>query len=153
MTTCLYVLGSRLSIWRKGQKCEPQSGWLARCWLFGGVLCLATFWHLDSAKSSENYKPIHYRQYILISLNYNFEQAYCLVDLYHQESRFDPKARNGSHHGIPQGRSKYLATVDGIKQIEWGKRYIGTRYGWVDKDAGIPNACKAYNHFKKKGWH
>lgn len=100
-----------------------------------------------------HYKPNHYKQYIYISLKYNSEQTYCLIDLYHHESRFDPKARNGSHYGIPQGRSKYLQTVDGIKQIEWGKRYIGHRYGWVDEDAGIPNACGAYKHWLKKGWH
>lgn len=147
------VIGSWLSIWPKAKNANRLSGKFARCWLFGIVLCLATFLNLDSAKSLPHYKPNHYKQYIYISLKYNSEQSYCLIDLYHAESRFDPKARNGSHYGIPQGRSKYLATVDGIKQIEWGKRYIGHRYGWVDKDAGIPNACNAYNHFKKKGWH
>ena len=149
----LYGVGSWLSIWPKAKNANRLSGKFARCWLFGIVLCLATFLNLDSAKSLPHYKPNHYKQHIFISLNYNWEQSYCLIDLYHHESRFNPKAKNGSHNGIPQGRSKYLATVDGIKQIEWGKRYIGARYGWVDKDAGIPNACKAYNHFKKKGWH
>jgi hypothetical protein len=100
-----------------------------------------------------HYKPNHYKQYIYISLNYNIEQTYCLIELYHNESRFDPKARNGSHHGIPQGRSEYLKRVSGIKQIEWSKRYIGHRYGWIDKDAGIPNGGAAWDHFVKKGWH
>jgi len=63
----------------------------------------------------------------------NMDQTHCLIDLYTKESNFNPKAQNGSHYGIPQGRSKYLATVNGIKQIEWGKKYIGNRYGWVDK--------------------
>jgi hypothetical protein len=99
-----------------------------------------------------HYKPKHYKQYIVTEIN-NIDQAYCLIDLYHHESRFDPKAKNGSHHGIPQGRSEYLKTVSGIKQIAWGTRYIGHRYGWVDKDNGIPNACKAWQHFQKKGWH
>ena len=99
-----------------------------------------------------HYKPKHYKQYIVTEIN-NIDQAYCLIDLYHHESRFDPKAKNGSHHGIPQGRSEYLKTASGIKQIEWGKRYIGHRYGWVDKANGIPNACKAWQHFQKKGWH
>jgi len=147
------VLGSSLSIWPKAKNANRRSGKFARCWRFGIALCLATFWHLDSAKSFENYKPKHYKQHIFISLNYNIEQTDCLIALYHQESRFDSKARNGSHYGIPQGKSKYLAKVSGIKQIEWGVRYIGARYGWVDKDAGTPNACKAYHHWLKKGWH
>lgn len=149
----MVMVGSSLSIWPKAKNANRRSGKFARCWLFGIVLCLATFLNLDSAKSLPHYKPNHYKQYIYISFKYDSEQSYCLIDLYHAESRFDPQARNGSHYGIPQGRSKYLATVDGIKQIEWGKRYIGHRYGWVDKDAGIPNACKAYDHWLKKGWH
>jgi hypothetical protein len=100
-----------------------------------------------------HYKPNHYKQYIYISLKYDIEQTYCLIELYHHESRFNPKARNGSHYGIPQGRSEYLKTVGGIKQIEWGKRYIGHRYGWIDEKAGIPDACKALQHWAKKGWH
>ena len=103
--------------------------------------------------ASLNYKPMHYKQYILMTLN-NLDQTYCLIDLYSKEnSQWNPKARNGSHVGIPQGRSTYLAKVDGIKQIQWGVRYIGNRYGWVDEANQIPNACAAWNHFLKKGWH
>jgi hypothetical protein len=53
-------------------------------------------------------------------------------------------ARNGSHYGIPQGRSVYLSKVDGYKQIEWGIKYNLNRYG---------SMCKALDHFKIKGWH
>lgn len=108
--------------------------------------------NIQHAFGLPHYKPKHYKQYIVTQIN-DIDQAYCLIDLYHHESRFNPLARNGSHAGIPQGRSEYLKTVGGIKQIEWGKRYIGHRYGWVDKANGIPNACKAWDHFKKKGWH
>jgi hypothetical protein len=97
----------------------------------------------DYSVAKENYKPMHYRQYILITLN-DLDETYCLIDLYTAESRLNPKARNGSHYGIPQGRSKYLATVDGTKQIDWGIKYINNRYG---------SMCKALHHFKTKGWH
>ncbi len=146
------VLGSRLSIWLKGQKCEPRRGWLARCWLFGITLCVFNTLSFDKGLSDSNYKPTHYKQYILMTLN-NMDQTHCLIDLYTKESNFNPKAQNGSHYGIPQGRSKYLATVNGIKQIEWGKKYIGNRYGWVDKVNNVPNACAAWEHFKRKNWH
>ena len=87
---------------------------------------------------------MHYKQYILITLN-DLDETYCLIELYSKEnSRWDYKARNGSHYGIPQGRSKYLATVDGTKQIDWGIKYINNRYG---------SMCKALDHFKNKGWH
>ena len=52
---------------------------------------------------------------------------------------------------LHQGRSKYLSTANGIQQIQWGYRYISNRYGVTDK--GIPNACAAWQHWLKKGWH
>jgi hypothetical protein len=89
-------------------------------------------------------RATHYKQYAFIKLNHSFSEFYCLDELYHHESRWNPSARNGSHYGIPQGRSKYLAKVDGFKQVDWGIKYNYARYG---------SMCKALNHFKIKGWH
>ena len=89
-------------------------------------------------------KPMHYKQYAFIQLNHSFTEFYCLDELYHKESRWNPKAKNGSHYGIPQGRSKYLSKVNGYKQVEWGIKYNNNRYG---------SMCKALDHFKRKGWH
>ena len=125
------------------QKREPQRGRLARCVLVATAVFVAQILSLDKANSNTNYKPMHYRQYILIELN-NFTEAYCLIELYTAESRLNPNARNGSHYGIPQGRSKYLATVGGTKQIDWGIKYNLHRYG---------SMCNALDHYKRKGWH
>jgi hypothetical protein len=126
-------------------KAGPPTARPGRCRVWATLL-LITFNFVfvkDYSVAKENYKPTHYKQYILIELN-NFEQAYCLIELYHNESRFNPLARNGSHYGIPQGRSKYLSRVDGTKQIEWGIKYNLHRYG---------SMCAALNHYKIKGWH
>jgi len=126
-------------------KAEPPTAGLGRCRVWATLL-LITFNFVfvkDYSVAKENYKPTHYKQYILIELQ-NFTEAYCLIDLYTAESRLNPKARNGSHYGIPQGRSKYLATVDGTKHIDWGIKYINNRYG---------SMCKALEHYKIKGWH
>ena len=88
-------------------------------------------------------KTNHYRQWAFIQLN-DIDQFYCLDELNYKESRWNPKARNGSHYGIPQGRSKYLATVDGYKQIDWQLKYIEKRYS---------NPCNALAHHKIKGWY
>ena len=114
-----------------------------RVWLTLLLIAFSSCFSKDYSVAAENYKPTHYKQYILIELN-NFEEAYCLVELYTAESRFNPKARNGSHYGIPQGRSKYLANVSGTKQIDWGIKYNINRYG---------SMCKALEHYKIKGWH
>ena len=126
-------------------KAEPPTAGLGRCrvWLISLLIAFNIIFVKDYSVAKENYKPTHYKQYILIELN-NFEQAYCLIELYHNESRFNPAARNGSHYGIPQGRSVYLSKVDGTKQIDWGIKYNLNRYG---------SMCKALEHYKIKGWH
>jgi hypothetical protein len=126
-------------------KAEPPTAGLGRCrvWLLSLLIAFNFIFVKDYSVAKENYKPTHYKQYILIELQ-DFTEAYCLIDLYTAESRLNPKARNGSHYGIPQGRSKYLATVDGTKQIDWGIKYNINRYG---------SMCKALEHYKIKGWH
>ena len=123
-------------------KREPLKGSLARCTLvatlvFIGILCFEKT-NSVAAETTNNY-----RQWAFIQLN-NLDEFYCLDYLYYRESRWNPKARNGSHYGIPQGRSKYLQTVDGYKQVEWGIKYNLNRYG---------SMCKALEHYKIKGWH
>jgi hypothetical protein len=88
-------------------------------------------------------KTNHYRQWAFIQLN-DIEQFYCLDELNFKESRWNPKAKNGSHYGIPQGRSTYLSRVDGYKQIDWQLKYIEKRYS---------NPCNALAHHKIKGWY
>ena len=126
-------------------KREPLQGSLARCTLvatlvFIEVLC---FEKTDSA-ALINYKTTHYKQYAFIQLNNSFTEFYCLDDLYTAESRWNPKAKNGSHYGIPQGNSKWLRKADPLQQIDWGIKYNKERYG---------SMCKALQHFKIKGWH
>ena len=125
---------------RKG---EPRRGKLARCTLVGLALFVAQISSLERAESQPIHKTNHYRQWAFIQLN-NIDEFYCLDELYYHESRWNPLARNNSHYGIPQGKSKYLAKVDGYKQVEWGIKYINNRYG---------SMCKAYDHWLRKGWY
>jgi hypothetical protein len=85
----------------------------------------------------------HYRQWAFIQLN-DLDQFYCLDELNFKESRWNPKAQNGSHFGIPQGRSKWLKTATPYQQIDWQLKYIEKRYS---------NPCNALQHHKIKGWY
>ena len=71
-------------------------------------------------------------------------QMSCLIKLYDKESNWNPDAVNGSHYGIPQGRSDYLRTATAEEQIMWGLRYISNRYG---------TPCKAWQFFQKNNYH
>jgi hypothetical protein len=104
-----------------------------------GSLCF-----LSEAGGSKPVQYVSFKEYALHSLGYNYKEFKCLEILYTKESNWRPNARNGSHHGIPQGRSEYLSRVDGYKQIQWGLKYIGHRYG---------EPCIALDHWKVKGWH
>ena len=69
----------------------------------------------------------------------------CLARLYGKESAWNHKARNGSHYGIPQGRSLYLKTATAQQQVIWGLNYINHRY------SGKP--CLAWKHWQQRNWH
>jgi hypothetical protein len=71
-------------------------------------------------------------------------QMSCLGKLYGKESAWRHDAVNGSHYGIPQGRSIYLKTALPEQQIMWGLKYIDNRYG---------SPCKAWDFFKKNNYH
>jgi len=92
-----------------------------------------------------------YKQEYFKQLKYDFDQAYCVIDLVMRESSFNPKAQNGSHFGLPQGKSEYLKTATYKQQITWHIKYIKHRYG--TDTFGTANACAAWAHWLKKGWH
>ncbi len=71
-------------------------------------------------------------------------QMSCLSKLYGKESAWNPNAVNGSHYGIPQGRSEYLKTATAEEQIQWGLKYIDNRYG---------SPCAAWAFFQKNNYH
>ena len=99
---------------------------------------------MQNAGSTSVKEYITYKEYSLYLLDFNIKEYKCLTALYGKESAWNPKARNGSHYGIPQGKSEYLSTLNGYDQVQWGLDYIGHRYG---------EPCIAWQHFKDKGWH
>ena len=107
----------------------------------GILLCIMP--NAGSAAMDAKKNFITYKQYAALVLD-NVKEYKCLATLYGKESAWNPSARNGSHVGIPQGKSKYLATLDGYQQIQWGLDYIGYRYG---------EPCIALAHWRKYGWH
>jgi len=72
------------------------------------------------------------------------DQMICLSKLYGKESAWNPDAVNGSHYGIPQGRSEYLKDASPEQQIQWGLKYIDNRYG---------SPCKAWEFFQRYNYH
>ena len=99
---------------------------------------------MPSAGSTSPKEYISYKEYSLYLLDFNYKQYNCLVKLYTHESNWRVEAKNGSHYGIPQGKSEWLKDQDGYTQVAWGLNYIGNRYG---------EPCIALDHWSKYGWH
>jgi hypothetical protein len=105
-----------------------------------GVLCF-----LPEAGSSIPSQPeLTAREYASILVD-DRQQMRCLGLLWGKESAWNDKAVNGSHYGIPQGRSIYLKTATIEQQIKWGLKYIHNRYEY--------DTCKAWQHWKDYNWH
>ena len=74
----------------------------------------------------------------------SWEEFQCFNWLIHFESRWNYKARLGSHYGLGQMRSTWYRDLSPKRQIDASIKYIRHRYG---------DACKALHHFETKGWH
>ena len=64
--------------------------------------------------------------------------------LWTKESNWNIRARNGSHWGLCQGRSEYMARANYKQQVQWCVRYAVNRYGSI---------ALALEHWRKHGWH
>jgi hypothetical protein len=78
------------------------------------------------------------------------KQELCHHEIVFRESRWNPRAKNGSHYGLYQGNSKILKNASTVKQWWWYWHYVAHRYGWTEYDE--PNYCNALHHLKTKGW-
>ena len=93
--------------------------------------------NITPSKADMNLKLYAYNQM-------SWKEFECFNWLIHYESRWNPKARNGSHYGLGQMRSTWYRDLSPKGQIQASIKYIHHRYG---------NACEALDHFDRKGWH
>jgi hypothetical protein len=110
--------------------------------VLAGIGISLCFMPLAGSTSPKEY--VDYKTYALYLLDFNIKEYKCLATLYGKESAWNPAASNGSHYGIPQGKSEWLKDQDGYAQVRWGLHYIGHRYG---------EPCIALDHWKKYNWH
>ena len=107
----------------------------------GALLLSSASYAIAPIKTMTNIKqsPRMYAKANMTSNEYK-----CISKLYYYESRWNHKARNGSHYGIPQGRSIWLKTASPIEQIKWGIKYNKNRYG---------SNCAALAFFQRNNYH
>jgi hypothetical protein len=144
----------------KSANASRLSGLLASSWLvaFGVTLVLIAL-SLSSKKIDSVYAlslpHATAKEYAAQKIVSN-EQWVCLSRLYGAESAWDFRAIgniNGTSpvYGIPQLKNPLMLEKSPYEQVDYGLKYIEHRYK-LDKH-GYINACKAWQHFKVKGWH
>ena len=106
-----------------------------------GVLCLlqaALVLQMQpaQAKSIDHYKLYAHSRII------NYEQYKCFSRIIYKESRWNVNAKNGSHFGLGQMRSKWYRNLDGYRQIDASIKYINERYG---------SMCNAWRFHERVG--
>ncbi len=93
---------------------------------------------VESSKADMNLKLYAYNKM-------DWSEFQCYNWLIHKESRWNPKARNGSHYGLAQMRSTWYRDLSPRRQVDEHIKYLAKRYDGC--------ACKALHHLETKGWH
>ena len=106
-----------------------------------GVLCLCIAslsiqMQPAQAKSIDHYKLYAHSRII------NYDQYKCFSRIIYKESRWNVNAKNGSHFGLGQMRSKWYRNLDGYRQIDASIKYINERYG---------SMCNAWRFHERVG--
>ena len=108
-----------------------------------GILCLflssmVLQMQPASATNEDQYKLYAHSRII------NYKQTHCFIAIINKESRWNPLAKNGSHYGLGQMRSKHYRDLDPYRQIDASLSYITKRYG---------SMCNAWRFHQKKGYY
>jgi hypothetical protein len=106
-----------------------------------GVLCLCIAslsiqMQPAQAKSIDHYKLYAHSRII------DYNQYKCFSRIIYKESRWNVNAKNGSHFGLGQMRSKWYRNLDGYRQIDASIKYINERYG---------SMCNAWRFHERVG--
>jgi hypothetical protein len=112
------------------------------CWLLLITSVFATI-GASPVNAAANYSTDHLRLYAHSRL-LDYKEFQCFNAIINQESKWNFKAKNGSHYGLGQMRSKHYRDLDPFRQIDATMLYITKRYS---------TACKAWAFHLKHGYY
>ena len=93
--------------------------------------------------SAANYSIDHLKLYAHSRL-LDYQEFQCFNKIITKESRWSYVARNGSHYGLGQMRSKHYRDLDPFRQIDASLRYITNRY---------KTPCKAWAFHQERNYY
>jgi hypothetical protein len=93
--------------------------------------------------NAANYSIDHLKLYAHSRI-LDYRQFQCFNKIITKESRWSYTARNGSHYGLGQMRSKHYRDLDPFRQIDASLRYITNRY---------QTPCKAWAFHQERNYY
>jgi hypothetical protein len=93
--------------------------------------------------TANNYSVDHLKLYAHSRI-LDYKEFQCFNRIITKESRWSYTAKNGSHYGLGQMRSKHYRDLDPFRQIDASIKYITIRY---------KSNCKALAFHEKKGYY
>jgi hypothetical protein len=93
--------------------------------------------------TANNYSIDHLKLYAHSRI-LDYKEFQCFNRIITKESRWSYVAKNGSHYGLGQMRSKHYRDLDPFRQIDASIKYITIRY---------KSNCKAWAFHEKKGYY
>ena len=95
------------------------------------------------AAEAANYSIDHLKLYAHSRI-LDYKEFQCFNKIITKESRWSYVARNGSHYGLGQMRSKHYRDLDPFRQIDASLRYITNRY---------QTPCKAWAFHQERNYY
>ena len=93
--------------------------------------------------NAANYSIDHLKLYAHSRI-LDYKEFQCFNKIITKESRWSYTARNGSHYGLGQMRSKHYRDLDPFRQIDASLRYITNRY---------QTPCKAWTFHQERNYY
>jgi len=93
--------------------------------------------------TAKNYSVDHLKLYAHSRI-LDYKEFQCFNRIITKESRWSYLAKNGSHFGLGQMRSKHYRDLDPYRQIDATLKYITNRYG---------TSCKAWAFHQERNYY
>ncbi len=113
--------------------------------LMGKVYFISALLSITSIHNSSaaNYSIDHLKLYAHSRI-LDYKEFQCFNKIITKESRWSYTARNGSHYGLGQMRSKHYRDLDPFRQIDATLRYVTIRY---------QTPCKAWAFHQQRNYY
>jgi hypothetical protein len=118
---------------------------LRRIQLMGALYVLTAIISITSipTATAKSYSIDHLKLYSHSRI-LDYKEFQCFNKIITKESRWNYLAKNGSHYGLGQMRSKHYRDLDPYRQIDASLKYITIRY---------QTSCKAWAFHQKRNYY